>query len=181
MQQTPDDILRFWFVEHGRSDWFRSRRELDLKIERQFSLLHRKALDGALSDWRVSLHGCLAEILVLDQFSRHLYRKRANAFAGDPLALERAQAVVSRGEDVTLTIDERHFLYMPFMHSESLAIQDDSVRLFGLLGDGKRRQAERHRDIIRRFGRYPHRNAALNRKNTMEEEAYLRKNSRFGQ
>jgi uncharacterized protein (DUF924 family) len=125
--------------------------------------------------WRESAEGALGEIIVLDQFSRNIFRDRAAAFAQDALALVLAQEAVRRGLDKSLTQQQRHFLYMPYMHSESRLIHEEAVRLFTNMGDAGVLDFEmRHKAIVDRFGRYPHRNALLGRVSTSEEIAFLK-------
>ena len=137
----------------------------------------RRAKQGALDDWADTPHGGLALLILLDQLSRNLHRGTAEAFAADAKARAIARDMIARGFDQALTPVERMFVYLPFQHSEDLADQDASVRLFealrATLDDQTCDYALRHRDVIRRFGRFPHRNAALGRTNTPDEDAYL--------
>ena len=168
-----EDILTFWFDEHGQSDWFGGGEDFDRRIVARFQRVHRRARAGELWSWRSTPEGRLAEIIVLDQFSRQIYRKQAAAFAADAQALTLAQEVVLRGDDQRLTADRRLFAYMPFMHSESLLVHDEAAPLFAALGEVPSSYAKGHRDLIAKYGRYPYRNAALGRANTPDEEAYL--------
>ncbi len=167
-------VHRFWFEECQPKQWYGGGPEFDAHVRDRFGPLHAEAAHSALFAQRTTARRRLAEVILLDQFSRNIHRGTARAFASDPLALGLAQDVVARGLDVQLTDTERHFLYMPYMHSESLAVHDESVRLFTALGrDDGLDYAIRHRAVIERFGRYPMRNAALGRANTPEEEAYI--------
>lgn len=169
-----DKVLAFWFEELGPKQWFAKSGELDRRIERQFGRLWERARLGELYSWRDSASGRLAEILVLDQFSRNLFRDDPRAFAQDGQALVLAQEAVVSGADRSLPPERRAFLYMPYMHSESRIIHEQAMRLFDQPGLEKNLHFEvRHRDIIERFGRYPHRNAILGRVNTREEEEFL--------
>ncbi|EWG99807.1 DUF924 family protein [Halomonas sp. BC04] len=171
---SADDVLGYWFDELSPRQWFRKDIELDAQIGQRFFGLHRAAAAGELWSWRQSATGRLAEILVLDQFSRNLFRDLPGAFAQDPMALVLAQEAVAQGLDQELDVSERAFLYMPYMHSESLKIHDEALRLFDQPGlEDNLDFEQRHRDIILRFGRYPHRNAILGRESTGEELAFL--------
>lgn len=172
--QAPEDVLKFWFVDHGRDDWFGGKPEFDAKLAAQFSATHERIAAGEGYAWRHSPEGRLAEIIVLDQFSRQLYRGSPKAFASDGMALVLAQELVAQGLDQTLTPPQRIFAYLPYEHSESLAMQLHSVRLFQSLGIEEVTQfAKWHVDVIQRFGRFPKRNKALGRESTPEELAYI--------
>lgn len=171
---SPDDILNFWFVEHGEPDWFGGKPEFDAILARRFTDTHAAVARGEAAWWRQTPSGRLAEIIVLDQFSRQLHRKQAEAFASDAMALELAQQAVAAGDDMRVEPRRRTFFYMPYMHSESLPVHDEAVRLFERLGDGGTLKFEiLHRDCIASFGRYPRRNEALGRISTPEEIAYI--------
>ncbi|MBS3797179.1 DUF924 family protein [Pseudoalteromonas sp. BDTF-M6] len=171
-------VYDFWFHQCRPEDWFSKSAALDEEVSRQFAATHAAACRGELYTWRSSAHGALSEIIVLDQFSRNMYRDSAGAFAYDPLALCLAQHAVEKGYDLLLTEQERTFLYMPYMHSESAAIHVLAEHLFRPL-DNYAYELE-HKAIIDRFGRYPHRNALLGRQSTPEELAFLEQpNSRF--
>ncbi len=168
-------ILDFWFKEHGRNDWFARRTRFDAEIRRRFGVAHESALAGRLDALRADADGALALILLLDQFSRNLYRDDARAFIGDEKARAIARGAIRRRFDMIAPRARRAFFYMPFMHSEALADQELSVGLFRarLPGSYNLRYAEDHRAIIARFGRFPHRNKILGRASTPEEIAYL--------
>ena len=171
---TPDAVLTFWFVTHNEADWFGAKPEFDAELARYFTATHAWVAAGNATAWRVSPDGRLAEIIVLDQFSRQLYRKRPEAFASDPLALMLARELVAGGGDLALEPRRRMFVYLPFMHSEDLADQERCVALSKASGDDdSTKWAIVHRDIIRDFGRFPHRNHALGRINTPDEQAWL--------
>jgi uncharacterized protein (DUF924 family) len=171
---TSADILHFWFEHIDRALWFKKDADFDRLLRERFSALHTQASLGELNPWRDTAHGRLAEIIVLDQFSRNLYRDHANAFAQDGMALVLAQEAVRRGADAELSAQERVFLYMPYMHSESLQIHTEAVALFTRLGiQGNLDFELKHKAIIDRFGRYPHRNKILGRESTPEELAFL--------
>ena len=167
-------VLDFWFNHIPESNWFKKDPEFDNDIEIQFAELHKRACTCELFDWRQSPEGRLAEIIILDQFSRNLFRDKPQAFAADPLALALAQEAVARGDDLKLEPKMRSFIYMPYMHSESLAIHLEAVRLFSQPGLEHNLNFEiKHKEIIERFGRYPHRNAILARASTEQELQYL--------
>lgn len=174
MKTMLNTVLTFWFEELNKEQWFVKDPELDQQIRDVFGSLHQMAARCELYPWRQEPRGRLAEIIVLDQFSRNIYRDSAEAFACDPLALGLAQEAINLGLDQELTPTEQSFLYLPFMHSESLAIHDVAMRLYDQEGLEDNLQFEiKHRDIIERFGRYPHRNALLGRTSTEEELAFL--------
>lgn len=172
--ETAGEVLHFWFEEHGPDDWFAAKPEFDSQVAARFAATHAAARCGEAWRWRETPEGRLAEILVLDQFSRQLFRDRAEAFAADPMALVLAQEMVADGLDQAISLGRRHFVYMPYMHSESAVIHAEASRLFTELGDetylGYQRE---HAELIRRFGRYPGRNAALGRPSTPEELRHL--------
>jgi uncharacterized protein (DUF924 family) len=157
-------VLHFWFQEIKPAQRWKVDAAFDQVIVERFSSLHEQAIRCELFDWRATPQGRLAEVIVLDQFSRHMFRGDKRAFAADPLALALAQEAVALGADMALSIDERVFLYMPYMHSESRLVHGKSNHDFEL----------RHKAIIDRFGRYPHRNALLGRESTAEELEFLR-------
>ncbi len=170
-----EQVLQFWFVEIAPAQWWKVDPAFDLRIADRFTEVHNAAIAGELYAWRTQPRGRLAEVLVLDQFSRNLYRSQAKAFAADPLALVLAQEAVAGAHDAVLTPDERVFLYMPYMHSESRIVHKEAERLFGLLGRPDNHNFElRHKTIVDRFGRYPHRNIALGRTSTAEELEFLK-------
>lgn len=166
------DVLEFWFADKAR--WWKKDPAFDAEIRERFGELHAAILRGQWEALRETARGALAYVIVLDQFSRNMFRGTARSFASDTQALEAARAAVERGLDRELSVSERGFLYMPFMHSEALADQDRSVALFSGLGEsGSVSYAEKHRDIVLRFGRFPHRNEILGRASSPEELAFL--------
>jgi uncharacterized protein (DUF924 family) len=167
-------ILTFWFDELKPAQWWRVDTELDSAIHHRFGDVHRAASVGELFEWRESPEGRLAEVIVLDQFSRNMYRGTALAFACDPMALVLAQQAVRVGADLALEPQQRAFLYMPYMHSESAVIHRVAERLFAAQAPADNHKAElQHKAIIDRFGRYPHRNKILGRESTADEIAFL--------
>lgn len=169
-----DEILTFWFEELEQSQWFMASAELDLIIQQRFADIHYQAQRGELFSWRATAKGRLAEVIILDQFSRNMFRNTAQAFAYDSLALILAQEAISVAADKELTAIERSFLYMPFMHSESLIIHDVAQALYQANGVQANLDFEiKHKVIIEQFGRYPHRNNILNRTSTDAEIEFL--------
>jgi len=172
---TPDDPLH----RSPRERWFKKDAAFDAECRRRFGPLIEQGLAGALAPWAASPPGALAQIVVLDQFTRNVFRGSARAFAGDPLALATAQALVAAGGDRQLSGVQRQFVYLPFEHAEDIAMQREALRLFAQLERdepalaGLLQWAQRHHDIVERFGRFPHRNAALGRTSTAEELAFL--------
>jgi uncharacterized protein (DUF924 family) len=174
--QDFTSVLSFWFQEVTPAQWWKVDADFDRTIVERFASIHHAAVRGELSPWRAEPAGRLAEVIVLDQFSRNLHRGTALAFAADPVALVLSQEAIAGGHDRGLTQTERSFLYMPFMHSESAIIHEAAVGLFQALGLQSTLDFElRHKAIIDRFGRYPHRNAALGRASTEEELLFLQK------
>ncbi|SDB93805.1 DUF924 family protein [Acinetobacter boissieri] len=175
------DVLDFWFSKSHQPLWFKKDDDFDQAISAQFSMLHNHAKQAELWSWRKTAEGRLAEIIVLDQFSRNLFRGSAQAFAQDSLALALAQEAVDLKMDQELLPEQRAFLYMPFMHSESKKIHEYAVQLFTALGNAHNLDFEyKHQAIIEKFGRYPHRNQILGRDSTAEELEFLKQpNSHF--
>ncbi len=190
-EATPQDVLDFWFgapgsSEHGtaREFWFRKSDATDATIRTRFGGDVEAALAGDRAAWASRPRSALALVLLLDQFTRNIFRDTPRAFAGDAQALALARALVSAGHDKAMATYERWFVYLPFEHAESLAEQEEALRLFGELAQNGAPDgllwARKHRDVIARFGRFPHRNAILGRVSTPEEEAFLQQpGSRF--
>jgi uncharacterized protein (DUF924 family) len=181
MPALAREILDFWFgpLPHApRGEWFRKDAAFDATIRTRFGTAIDSALGGEFREWASDARGGLARVLLLDQFTRNAFRDTPRAFAGDPEALATAIGIVDRGQDRTLDRYERAFVYLPFEHAEDMAMQERSLALFGALAQetGDRTSlewAEKHAVIMRRFGRYPHRNAVLGRASTPEEIAFL--------
>ena len=194
------ELLHFWFgdLENGFADaehrqrWFESSASFDETCTTQFGHWLQAATTGALADWLAAPRSCLAFIVLCDQLPRNIYRGKAEAFAWDHLALKAAREAVTRGHDRELVWDERAFMYMPFEHSENLLDQHTAVGLFSHLRDespkankaltgNNLRFAQQHRDIIMKFGRFPHRNAVLGRISSPTEQAFTQAGDGFGQ
>jgi uncharacterized protein (DUF924 family) len=166
-----DEVLAFWFDDPGR--WWKKDPAFDAEVRDRFLELHAAVVRDEREDWLETSRGTLAYVIVLDQFSRNMFRDSARMFEGDPRALAAARRALDRGFDRGFSGDERMFLCMPFMHSEDIADQDRGVELFASLQQWLP-YAEQHRDLIRRFGRFPHRNALLGRPSTPEELEFLK-------
>ena len=187
LEPDAQAVLDFWFgraedPQHGqpRKQWFEKDDAFDAHIRERFGALIERALTGALAHWAATAPSALAQIVVLDQFTRNAFRGSARAFAGDTRALAAARALVASGGDRALSGVQRQFVYLPFEHAEDLDAQREALRLFAQLerdepvvGDLVS-WAQRHLDIIARFGRFPHRNAALGRASTVEEIDFLK-------
>jgi uncharacterized protein (DUF924 family) len=177
MPALPIDVIGFWSAA-GPAKWFAHNPAFDDAIRLRFEPVHHAAARGAYAAWEANAEGALALLLLLDQFPRNLYRGTAHAFATDPLARAIARRALNAGRDQDIEPALRPFFYLPFEHSEALEDQDSAVALFeahdAATGDvDSLKYAVMHRDIIRRFGRFPHRNAALGRVSTPEELAFL--------
>jgi len=171
---TAQSVLSFWFEEIEAKQWWSKSDEFDRLIATRFGALHAAAARCELSDWRATPQGRLAEIIVLDQFSRNIYRDQPQAFACDALALALAQTAVAAQAHRSLEIRECAFMYMPYMHSESPLVHTAALRLFSQAGLNSSLASEiHHKAIIDRFGRYPHRNAILGRASTAQELEFL--------
>jgi uncharacterized protein (DUF924 family) len=172
MIASPQDVLAFWRAG-GPDRWFKKDDAFDADIRRRFLETYEAAAASQLSDWEATPEGALALTIVLDQFPRNMFRDSARAYAADPLARAVADRAMARGFDEKLDAAERTFFHLPCMHSESLADQERCIALSRAVGPDALKWAELHADIIRRFGRFPHRNAVLGRATTAEEQAFL--------
>ena len=171
---SAQSVLDFWFAQIKPSQWWEKSADFDRLIQTRFGALHAAATCCELSDWRQTPQGRLAEIIVLDQFSRNIYRDLPKAFASDPLALALAQHAVALGADQALSLEQRAFVYMPYMHSESAQVHRAALALFEQHGLEHALPSQiQHKAIIDRFGRYPHRNAILGRASTPQELDFL--------
>jgi uncharacterized protein (DUF924 family) len=170
-----EDILQFWFEDLNTEQWWNKDLELDVLIRSTYGALHEKVGRGESWQWRETDAGRLAEILVLDQFSRHIYRDQPKAFAFDGIALVLAQEAVHNKAHQNLPLEKRSFMLLPFMHSESFKIHEEAVKLYSEPGLESYLDYElHHKKIIERFGRYPHRNDILGRVSTSEEIEFLK-------
>ena len=170
---SPADVVAFW-REAGPKAWFKKDDAFDEEIRRRFLQVHEAAADGRLTDWEAGAEGALALLILLDQFPRNMFRGTARMFAGDPMARAIAAGAIVRGFDAQVPNEMRGFFYLPFEHSEDIADQARSVAFYKAIDDADGlKWAELHADIIRRFGRFPHRNAMLGRATTAEEQAFL--------
>ncbi len=176
---SPREILDFWFKETPRQRWFKTDPSFDAQLRTRFEETWRVAQEGKLKNWEASPQGALALVILLDQFPRNMFRGQAQAFSTDALARAASAHAVGRGFDLEATEEERSFFYLPFMHSEDLADQEECLRLTReRLGEtaSSYRYAVAHRDTIARFGRFPARNKALARTTTAAEAEFLAKN-----
>jgi len=178
---TADDIISFWFDEITPQDWWKKNDDFDQKIKDKFHTVYQKAAAGELFMWRKTPLSSLAEVIILDQFPRNMFRDTPKAFATDNLALCLTQNAIDKGYDIELNPSQKSFLYMPMMHSESLRIHKRAVELFGAPGMENNLNFElKHKTIIDKFGRYPHRNDILERTSTQQEVDFLKEpNSSF--
>lgn len=175
-----DDLLAFWFAEGMEEKWFNGGAAFDRKLESRFGPLHVQACAGELDGWSNTPRGAMALVILLDQLSRNLHRGAPRAFGQDGKALLLAQQALSAGWDQEFPERERQFFYLPLMHSEDLAHQEKCVALYEAIDDENALKfAREHRDIIERFGRFPHRNAVLGRDSTEEEEEFLKEHKGF--
>lgn len=187
LDARASEVLDFWFAPPGHAEhnktravWFKKNLAFDAEIRTRFASLIERGLRGDLAPWRTTPDGAVAEIIVLDQFTRNSFRDTPHAFAGDARALEAAKTLVASGADRALPGVRRQFVYLPFEHAEDLAMQNESMRLFTQLANEEPaladlpKWADQHRAIVARFNRFPHRNAILDRASTPEEEAFLK-------
>lgn len=172
LNATPESVTGFW-REAGASRWFRKDAAFDEQFRSRFLTAHQAALGGELDEWAVDAQGALALLILLDQFPRNAFRNTPRMFESDAKARDIARQALRDGFDAQVDAELRNFFYLPFMHSEQLADQDLGVQLTRALGDEPLRYAILHRDIIEKFGRFPHRNAVLGRPTTPEEQRFL--------
>jgi uncharacterized protein (DUF924 family) len=173
MTASPQDVLAFWRAA-GPDKWFKKNDAFDSDIRTRFLATYEAAASGQLSDWERTAEDALALVITLDQFPRNMFRGSARSFVADPLARAVAERALERGFDQQVPAGERQFFYLPFEHSETMLDQERCCALFRAMGDAESlKWAELHADIIRRFSRFPHRNAVLGRITTPEEQAFL--------
>ena len=174
------EIVDFWFSDEVRKLWFNSTPEFDRSLTERYAETLQQAANGDLDHWMQTAQGCLALVIILDQFPLNMFRGTAQSFATEARSRDVARHAIEQGLDKTLTMDQRAFLYMPFMHSESLADQELALELFDQPGfEGNYRFARHHHGIIERFGRFPHRNEALGRSSSEAEVEYLNSKEAF--
>lgn len=179
-QLTPTDILNFWYTPPMSKHWFSATAEIDKSIRTQFMGIWEQAAQGELDDWQDSAEGCLALCIILDQFPLNMFRGEARSFSTEQQAIAICKHAVRMRLDQQLAPDRLMFLYMALMHSEHMADQDESVRLFSAAGlERNIRFAQHHREIVERFGRFPHRNEILGRESSAAELAYLKSKEAF--
>lgn len=180
MRYDSGEVLNFWFKELSESEWFVKNEKLDRVISQRFGAFLSAAEQGELSSWRTGAKGRLAEIILLDQFSRNIYRDTPHAFKNDPMALTLSQELVHLGLDSDLSKTEKVFAYMPYMHSESSTIHAKGLALFSSVGIEENIKYElMHKEIIDKFGRFPHRNKILGRHSTQDEIEFLKHHPGF--
>jgi len=172
------DVIKYWFSEKSRQHWFFSTTEIDDEIRQRYEQLWISAATGDLNNWKDSAQGCLALIIVLDQFPLNMFRGKAKSFQTEKMAVEVALKAINKGYDEILNADELLFLFMPLMHSENLEHQDIQVKLFEKY-DFNDEYSKHHRNIVKKFGRFPHRNDILGRKSSADEIEYLLSDSAF--
>lgn len=180
-ETSPEDVLRFWFADGSMANWFDGSEVFDDLIRSKFMMLWEAATQGHIDGWQDEPRGALALIIILDQFTRNLHRESPDAFAQDDKALEITKRAIDRGLDEDLDQDERQFLYMPLMHSENLKDQYECLNLMRERV-GKSQPvlyAEKHLEVIEKFGRFPHRNDVLGRESSIAEIAWVDQNGGF--
>ncbi len=180
LRAASEDILTFWFSERVKPLWYNSTPEFDQELREKYLDTYLAALNGELSAWEETPQGALALVVCLDQFPLNMFRNQAEGFAGEAPSRQIAARAIEKGFDQSLDGAQKAFMYMPYMHSEDIADQDRVLELFSNAGLGDNlKWANHHRDIVSRFGRFPHRNAILDRQSTPEEIAYLQSDDAF--
>lgn len=178
--KSPQDVRDFWFSEEMLPYWFKKSDDIDSQIIQLFGATYEAAHAGKLDHWMNRAEDALALMITLDQFPRNLFRESGRSFESNGLALKYARIALDKGYDQQCDEAARTFFYLPFMHSENLADQDRSIKLYENLGDQNSLHfAQKHRDIVAQFGRFPHRNDVLGRENTPEETEFLKTHSGF--
>ena len=175
-------VLSFWFERASPKQWFSKDDSFDQEIKKEFNNTYNQAIKGELDDWKKQANSCLALVIVLDQFSRNLFRNDKRAYAQDEKSIELTKYALGKDFDKELEGPQKAFLIMPLMHSEDLADQELCVTLFSLWGEEYSENlkfAKEHRDIIKEFGRFPHRNKDLGREDTLEEKEFLKNHKGF--
>lgn len=178
--EIATSVINFWFDEAVKPLWFNSTPEFDRLLQDRFLSLYQEAATGNLTDWETSAEGALALVIILDQFPLNMFRGQKASFATEAMARDVAKRAIAQHLDSQLTGEQKAFLYMPFMHSETLADQDRAILLYKEAGlESNLKFAEHHRNIVRQFGRFPHRNEILQRKSTQEEIDWLASDEAF--
>ncbi len=179
-QDLLDSIIDFWFSAEIARHWFNSTPELDRDIKSRFEAAYHIAVGGELEHWQASPSGCLALILLFDQFPLNMYRGEKESFAAEAMSRDVAFLAITKGFDKKLAEQKKKFVYMPYMHSEDIKDQEMAIELFSKAGFTENlKYARHHHDIVDQFGRFPHRNKILGRLNTAEEEKYLKSEQAF--
>lgn len=176
---TPENLIDFWFSERVSKLWYMSTPEFDLEVEEKFSSLYQAACDGQLKNWKMTAIGCLALIIIFDQYPLNVYRNDKRSFVTENQALEISEYALNEGYDKQLTKSQKSFMYMPFMHSEAISHQQRSLILFKSTDPEDFKFAQHHHDIIVNYGRFPHRNKILGRESTSDEIEYLASKDAF--
>ncbi|MDA7947536.1 MAG: DUF924 domain-containing protein [Hyphomicrobiaceae bacterium] len=180
LPEEAGDVLRFWFGVLEPEQWWLRDDAIDQEIKTRFAALYLRLSDEVPQSWLASPQGRLAAVIVLDQFPRNMFRDDPRAYASDPAALKLARETIASGDDEKLAPEQRSFLYMPYQHSEDPSVQEESLELFRSLGDAVQLDyAEKHKQVIDRFGRFPHRNKVLGRKTTAVEKLFLKEPGLF--
>jgi len=180
MNVAPQEIIDYWYSPRLQPHWFNSTREIDREIAERYGALWEEAVGGGLDSWMATPQGCLALTILLDQFPLNMFRGDRRCFSSEAQAIAVAKNGIDNGLDKLIERDHLTFLYMPLMHSEDLEDQENSVKLFRAAGLQENAEfAEHHREIVRRFGRFPHRNEILGRESTEKEVEYLNSNEAF--
>jgi uncharacterized protein (DUF924 family) len=178
--EAAHELIEFWFSDKAKKRWFKSTLEFDNELRNKYAGLYQAACRGELEHWRDNVESALALVILFDQIPLNIFRGRPQSFASDGQARDVATAVITHGWDKSLSDEQKVFLYMPFMHSEALADQDHAVELYRAAGlEHNLRYAKHHREIVHRFGRFPHRNAILERPSTHEELDWLASKDAF--
>ncbi|VAW91143.1 FIG027190: Putative transmembrane protein [hydrothermal vent metagenome] len=173
------DLIDFWFSDRVSKLWYSSTPEFDKEVNDKFSSMYNAACDGELDNWRATANGCLALIILFDQYPLNVFRGDKKSFATETQALEIAQYCIDQGLDQQLTKTQQSFVAMPFMHSEQIAHQELAIKLYNNISPNNLEFAHHHYDIIKKYGRFPHRNKILGRQSTPEEQAYLESKEAF--
>lgn len=177
---SSQDIVEFWYSENIKPLWFNSTAEFDMALKKRFEAIYLAALNNQLEHWKEDALGALALTILFDQIPLNIYRNKPESFATEARAREVAAHAITKGLDKELTGEQKVFLYMPYMHSENLDDQETGIRLFETAGLSENaKYARHHRDIVQKFGRFPHRNRILNRESTQAELQYLSSKGAF--